>query len=60
MVHLRVEVPSDSTLEQVVDQEIQEFEAYFMKELKNSTLTKSEKAILKSWFATKLRRQEQG
>jgi len=45
---------TDTNLEHVVDEDIEAFAKYFCKELKNDTLSRPERAILKTylWWKT--------
>ena len=42
------------TIENVVDEEIDEFSRWFCEQLKNDPLVRSERSILKTYFAWKL------
>jgi hypothetical protein len=49
-LHITALPDQGQTLEQVVDRDLAEFEAYFCGELKNEGLSKPERAILKTYL----------
>lgn len=50
MVNVDAQAPEGLTLEQVVDLELEAFEQFFIEKLKNTRMTPSERAILKTYL----------
>ncbi len=59
---LRITVTLDEgqTLEQLVDKDIEAFEAYFCEELKNDRLSKPERSIIKTLYWWKTHQENTG